>query len=456
MHAGANAEELRDEKYHLMTEQSVGSLILKMAVPAIISIMISALYNLADTWFISHIGEASTRAVAALGVIFSYQMIINAIGFFFGHGSGNFISRALGRKDRSRASEMASTGAVSSFIAGVILAFFGLLFADPFLTLLGAGPEILPEAREYFRFIAMASPFMTTQLTLNNQLRLQGNARLGMIGIGSGAMLNIFLDALLIFGFDMGLTGASIATAISQITGCAILFAMTHAGDGLPPQLRLFRPTRANYREILAGGLPSLSRQILNAVAAVMLNRYALKYGADPLAALSIVSRLFHLILCVAIGIGQGFQPVCGFNYGAKKFDRVREAFFFGTKTNTLIMTLGCLILLVFAPEIIALFGSSPESTQIAARTIRYYALTLPFLGFVVMTEMFYQNTRQTVGASILAMMRQGVALIPSIFILDALFDLEGVLWAQPLANFIALCVATPFAFHLLNKLKRL
>ncbi|MBQ9395893.1 MAG: MATE family efflux transporter [Proteobacteria bacterium] len=455
LHTNESADRLRDIKYEKMTTQPVGPLILKMALPAMLSIMISAFYNLADTWFVSHVGEGATRAVAALGVIFSYQMMSNAIGFFFGHGSGNYISRALGRRERDKAAEMASTGAFSSFIFGTILAIIALAFTDPILLTLGASHEILPEAREYFFFIAFSTPFLTTQLSLNNQLRLQGNARLGMIGIASGAILNIVLDALFIFGFHWGISGASLATAISQVVGCCTLFAMTHVGDGLPPKLKNFRPTLANYREILAGGLPSLSRQALNAVAAVVLNRYAIQYGADPLAALSIVSKLFHLVVCVAIGIGQGFQPVCGFNFGARLFDRVREAFFFGVKASTIVMTVGFFLLYFGAAEIIDLFGSSREAAVIASRTVRYYAFSLPFLGFIIMTEMFYQNTRQTFGASLLAMMRQGIALIPAIVILDYFFSLEGVLWSQPLANFLSLFVAIPFAISLLRKIQR-
>ena len=437
-----------------MTTRPIGPLIAQMALPAILSIMTSALYNLADTWFVSQVGEGATRAVAALGVIFSYQTICNAIGFFFGHGSGNFISRALGRKDRTKAAEMAATGAASSFAAGVLIAVLGCLFSDQILTLFGASAEILPEARAYFQFIVLSTPFLTTQLTLNNQLRLQGNARLGMVGIMSGAILNIGLDALFIFGLGLGITGASLATAISQVTACLILFGMTFVGDGIAVRLKNIRPSLENYREIVAGGLPSLSRQALNAIAAVILNRYAIRYGADPLAALSITSRLFHLVLCLAIGAGQGFQPVCGFNYGAKQYDRVRQAFFFGVKLNTIILIAGFIALIAAAPQIIAQFGSSPQAAEIACRATRYYALTLPFLGFVVMTEMFYQNTRQTFGATLLAMMRQGLALMPAVILLDAAFGLEGVLWAQPAANFVALCFALPFAIHLLRKLK--
>ncbi len=454
MHEHRSSAELMDVKYTTMTTQPVGSLIVKMALPAIISVMISAIYNLVDTWFISQVGEASTRAVAAVGVVFSYQAIANAIGFYHGHGSGNYISRALGRKERQDAAEMAATGVISSFIVGCLLALTGFVLTDPLLLLLGASEEILPEARAYFEFIVLSTPFFTTQLTLNNQLRLQGNARFGMIGIASGAVLNVFLDAWFIFGLELGVMGASLATCISQVVGCATLYAMTHIGDGIPPKLSQFRPTWRNYREIAAGGLPSLSRQALNAVATIVLNRYAVAYSADALAGVSIVSRLIHLILCVAIGVGQGFQPVCGFNFGAKKFDRVRQAFFFGVKLNTVILCAGFVLINLFAAEIIAQFGSSAKAAEIALRGVHYYSLALPFLGFVVMTEMFYQNTRQTARATILAMMRQGIAMIPSVVLLDALFDLEGVLWAQTLANFIALCVAVPFAFQLLHKIQ--
>ncbi len=452
------AEALQDEKFRTMTQKPVGRLIAGLAVPSILSMMTTAVYNLCDSWFVSQVGDSivSTHAVAALGVIFSYQTLGNAVGFFFGHGSGNYISRALGRKERSKASEMAAAGVFSSFIAGLILGFVGFLASEPFLRLLGANSEILPEALQYFTYIALATPFLTTQLTLNNQLRLQGNARLGMIGIMSGAILNIALDAIFIFYLNMGIQGASLATAISQFIACSILLIMTHVGDGIPPKLSNFHPSIIVYKEIFAGGLPSLSRQGLNALATVVLNRYAVHYGADPLAALSIVSRLNHMVLCIAIGVGQGFQPVCGFNYGAKLYNRVKQAYYFGIKLNTIILSIGFVILCAFSSNIIALFGSSEAAAVIAVRTTRYYALCLPFLGFVVMTEMIHQNTRQTVRASLLAAMRQGIALIPAIIIMDAIWNLEGVLWAQSAANVVALCVSLPFSVQLMRKFNKL
>ena len=448
------AEELRADKHRLMTQGKMGPLIVRMAVPSVISILTAALYNLADTWFISHIEGDSTGAVAAVGLVFPFQAIAQTIGFFFGHGSGNFISRALGGRDQSRAAEMASTGAFSAFGLSALVALLCQVFPEEVLRLLGASGQIMTEARAYFRFVSLAMPFFTAQLVLNNQLRLQGSAHRGMVGMAGGGLLNIGLDALFIFGLGMGVTGASLATAISQFLGCAVLFAMTRVGDGIPPRLKNFRPTLANYREILAGGLPSLTRQGLNAAAAIFLNRCAADYGAEAVAGISIVNRVIHVIVSVTIGIGQGFQPVCGFNFGARLFPRVREAFTVAVRLGTAVLCAGCVLLNAFAAELVALFGSSAETARIAEAALRCYSTCLPFLAFVIMTEMIHQNTRQTLRASLLSSLRQGLALAPSAAILDAAFGLQGLIWAQPAANAIALAVAAPMALSLWSKLK--
>lgn len=449
-----SSEQLRDEKFRMMTQEPVPSLVAELAVPSVVSILIGSFYNLADTWFISHVGGDSTPAVAAAGVVFSFQAISQAIGFFFGHGSGNFISRALGRRERARAMEMASTGVFSAFFLSAAVAALCQMFPEGILRLLGADGRVMPQARDYFRFISLSMPFFTTQLVLNNQLRLQGNALRGMVGMAGGALLNIGLDALFVFGLEMGVGGASLATAISQFLACLVLFAMASVGDGIPPRLAQFRPTLHNYREILAGGLPSLTRQGLNAVAAIVLNRCAMSYGPDAMAGISIVGRMIHVVVSVAIGIGQGFQPVCGFNFGAGLFHRVRESFFFAVRLGTAILCAGLVFLNAFAPPIVGLFGSSPDAAAIAVTAIRWYSTSLPFLSFVIMTEMVHQNTRQTARAAVLSSLRQGTALLPSVIILDRLFGLPGLLWAQPTANLLALAVATPLALSLLRKLK--
>ena len=451
-----NPEQLRAEKHHRMTTAPIRSLILSMAVHTIISMTITSVYNFADTWFISHIGEGSTRAVAAVVVIFAYMAIIHATGFFFGHGSGNFISRALGRKDVDSASQMAATGVVSSFLFGIVIALIGILAPQPLLTLLGTSQEIYRETYDYFFFICLATPFMTTSLVFNNQLRLQGNAHRGMVGIAIGALLNIALDPIFIFSLNMGVSGASLATAISQTIGFFVLLAMTHRGDSIVPRLKNFRPTLRNYREILAGGLPSLARQSLNAIAAIVMNRYALDYGAQALAGVSIVGRIMSLLFCIVVGIGQGFQPVCGFNYGARRFDRVEKAYFETIKINTAVVLVFFIVLNAFATQFVGLFGSSAETADIAVRALRFQTSSVPFLGFIVATEMMLQNTRQTIKASVLAVMRRGLGYAPCIIVLSALLGLDGILWSKPAADFIALFFAVPFCILMVRQFRQM
>ena len=338
----SETNELLEEKYRRMTTAPIRPLVLRMAVPTIISMMVSVFYNLADTWFISHIPNNSTQAVAAVGVIFSYMAIIHATGFFFGHGSGNYISRALGRKEVDNAARMASTGAVTAFILGLVIMIIGQVFPRQLLYFIGASDEVMTECLDYFKYISLATPFMATSLVFNNQLRLQGNARRGMVGISTGAILNVVLDPIFIFTLNLGVMGASLATAISQTIGFIVLFIMTRQGDSIAPKIRNFSPSFHNYKEILAGGLPSLARQALNAIAAIVMNRYALVYGAQVLAGVSIVYRVTGIVFCFIIGIGQGFQPVCGYNYGAQRFDRVKQAYFETIKMNTIV----CIIFL--------------------------------------------------------------------------------------------------------------
>ena len=447
----SDQKDLLEQKHHRMTTAPVRSLVLKMAVPTIISMMISAVYNLTDTWFISHIPNRATHAIAAVGVIFSYMAIVQATGFFFGHGSGNYISRALGRKDIQNASRMASTGVITSFILGTIIMIAGLLFPVPLLKFIGASDEVMTECIQYFKYISLATPFMTTSLVFNNQLRLQGNARRGMIGIAVGGILNIVLDPLCIFTFEMGVSGASLATAISQTVGFFILLTMTHRGDSIAPKWRYFSPSIKNYREILAGGLPSLARQSLNAIAAIVMNRYALDYGAHALAGVSIVARIMSIVFCIIVGIGQGFQPVCGYNYGAQQYDRVKQAYYETIRMNTIVCIIFFFILNTFAAEIVALFGASQDATEIAGHALHYQTVSLPILGFVVTTEMLLQNTRQTIKASVLAMMRRGLAYAPCIIVLNFLFELDGILWSKTAADYISLCFAIPFCIVLMR-----
>ena len=449
-------ERKLNEKYVLMTQAPVKRLILKMSVPTIISMLVTSIYNMADSFFVGHL---STEAVAGVGVAFAYMAFINACGFFFGHGSGNFISRALGARHVENAGRMAATGFFSPLIFGAVAGMLCLIFITPLSRALGATDTILPFANDYLRYILIATPFMMSSLTLNNQLRLQGNARFGMIGIASGAVLNIILDPIFIFALDMGVTGASLATAISQFFGWCLLLWGTSREGNVHIRFRNFTPTGAYYKEIAKGGLPSLTRQALSVVATICLNRMAVHYAtptneASVVAAFSIVTRIMMMCYSVVLGFGQGFQPVCGFNYGAQRFGRVRESYLFCVSLSfVILLVLGALGYL-FAPQVISLFRSEdPELIRVGASAMRWQCIAFPLLGLCTMTNMLFQNIGYTWQATLLAMCRQGLCFLPAVFIAPWLWGLTGLEAAQAIADLFSFLIALPFAVGIAKEL---
>ena len=441
----------RDERYVLMTESPVRQLVMKMAVPTIISMMVTALYNIIDAFFVGHI---STEATAGVGVSFAYMTFINAIGFFFGHGSGNFISTALGAKKYKEAEKMAATGFISSMTIGVIAGVVGLCLLSPLSRMMGATPDIVPYSNDYLIFILIGTPFMMSSLTLNNQLRLQGNARYAMVGIATGAVLNIFLDAYFIYGLGMGVMGASLATCISQMVGWVVLFLGTERSGNVHIRFRNFTPTLRSYIDIFNGGLPSLCRHVFVCISTIMLNRYAAFYAvpgteASAIAAFAIVSRIMMFAFSLILGIGQGFQPVCGFNYGAGLHERVRKSFIFTTELATVVLTMISITFAIFAPDLIKVFRSEDaELIKIGAEALRWQCLSFPLVGVSMVTNMMYQTTRKTLIATVLSMGRQGIFFIPTIMILPLFIGLQGVEMTQAVADALTFLLALPFAIR--------
>ena len=324
-----------DNKFIQMTESPVKPLVMKMALPTVFSMLVTAFYNMADTYFVGSVGTSATGAV---GVVFSVMAIIQAVGFFFGHGSGNYISRKLGAQKINEAKSMATTGFISAILAGIVLAVVGLIFRVPLARFLGSTPTILPYAVSYMTYILIGTPFIMGSFVLNNQLRFQGNAFYGMLGMTSGAIINVVLDPLFILVMDMGVGGGGLATMISQMTSFCILLVMCRTKSAVPITLKNFKPSLALYKEVVRGGFPSLCRQGLGSLAVICLNHKAGIYGDQAIAAMSVVNRISMFAMSAVIGIGQGFQPVCGYNYGARKYKRVKEAFWFTTLVSTAIL----------------------------------------------------------------------------------------------------------------------
>ena len=363
------------DNYTYLTQAPVHRVIITMAIPTIISMLVTGLYNIADTFFV---GKIDTQATAAVGVVFSLMFFVQAMGFFFGHGSGNYISRELGARRHENAIKMASTGFFSSFLVGVIVLILGEIFLTPLSLMLGSTPTILPYTEEYMQVILLGAPFLTSSLTLNNQMRLQGNAKFAMFGIVTGAMLNVILDPLLIFTCGMGVSGAAWATVIGQAVSFVILFLMTRRGENIAIHFRNFSPSLQRYKEIFYGGSPSMMRQGLACIATMSLNLAAGAYGDSAIAAMSIVGRIAMLSFAVVIGLGQGFQPVCGFCYGAGLYDRLKEAYRFTVIIGTSFLIVICIIGWIISGSLIGVFRDDTKVIAIGVVALRWQLCTFP------------------------------------------------------------------------------
>lgn len=447
-----------EDKYVEMTQRPVKLLVCKLAIPTIIAMVTTALYNIVDAAFV---GRLSTEGTAGIGISFGYMTFIQALGFFFGHGSGNYISRALGAKDASSASVVASVGFFTPFILGLLAAIICLPNLSGLSRLLGAPAEVVPYANDYLCFIVAATPFMMSALTLNNQLRLQGNASFGMIGIVSGAILNIALDPLFIFFFGLGVKGASLATAVSQLFAWSLLLFGTFRPESVHITFGDFKPSLKVYYEIFRGGLPSLFRQLFNCAAAVSLNYCAALYAApgqeaSAVAAFAVVTRIMMFAFSVVLGFCQGFQPVCGFNYGAKLYGRVRESYLFAFSVSLAFLSVISAIGYIFAPQIVALFrAEDPVLIEIGAVTLRWQCVAFPLVSLCTSTNMLFQNIRMTGPATLLSIGRNGLFFLPAILILPLFYGLLGVQMAQAVADVFTFMLSLPYAIWISRKLSR-
>lgn len=447
-----------DEKYNEMTQRPVKMLVCKMAVPTIIAMVTTALYNVVDAAFI---GRLSTGGTAGIGISFAYMTFIQALGFYFGHGSGNHISRALGAKNIASASVVATVGFITPFLLGTLAALVCLPNLSCLSRLLGAPESVVSYANDYLRYIVVATPFMMSALTLNNQLRLQGNAHFGMVGIVSGAILNIGLDPLFIFTFDMGVSGASLATAISQFFAWTLLLCGTFRPESVHIRLRDFKPSWKVYYEIFRGGLPSLFRQVFNCAAAVSLNYCAVLYAApgqedSAVAAFAVVTRIMMFAFSVVLGFSQGFQPVCGYNYGAGKYDRVRESWLFASSVGTAFLLVISAVGFIFAPQIVALFrAEDPALIEIGSVTLRWQCAAFPLVALFTTTGMLFQNIRMTGPATLLSVCRNGLFFLPALLLLPLWLGLTGVQMAQAVADLLTFLLCIPYAIWINRKLKK-
>ncbi len=446
----------KQNRREYLTETPVPKLILSLSVPTIISMMVTAIYNTADTFFVARVSSdpaVNTAATASVGLVFTVMAIIQAFGFFFGHGSGNYISRMLGAENHKEANEMASTSFAMALIVGVIFAILGNIMVEPIADFLGATPTTLQFTKDYMRIILIGAPFMMAQFVINNQLRFQGAAMYSMIGLMCGAVMNIILDPLLILGFHMQVRGAAIATIMGQLTSFIVLLIGTTRGENIKMSLKNVHINWHYTKEIINGGSPSLFRQGLAAISTLLLNRVAGSIGSDAaIAGMSVAGRLMLMMGSALIGFGQGYQPVCSFNYGAGLYKRVREGFIFCVKVSTVFLTIIGIVFFVLAPQIISLFSKDPKAIEVGVAALRFMCMTQPISGAIVMSNMMLQSIGKGFKASVTASARNGYCFIPLILILPQFLGIRGVEMAQACADVLTLCVAIPMAMTELRK----
>ena len=441
--------DAQEEKYIKMTTPPVEKLICRLAVPCIVSMLVTAFYNMADTYFVGML--KSNAATGAVGVVFSVMAVIQAVGFFFGQGSGNYISRELGKKHYDEASQMASTGFFSALATGLMICILGQIFLKPLALFLGSTETILPYTEAYLQVILLGAPWMCASFVLNNQLRFQGSASYAMVGIVTGALVNIALDPILIFGCKLGVAGAGWATILSQLLSFCLLLLGTRKGGNIRLKLRNFRFSGHYYLWIFKGGIPSLARQSLASVATICLNNAAMAYGDAAIAAMGVVQRITMFGASAMLGFGQGFQPVCGFNYGAGLYSRVRRGFWFCIKVSTIALVVIAALGYVFAPNLIRLFRDDAQVAAYGAAALRYQCLTFCLHGWVVMSNMMQQSMGKTIPATFLSIARQGLFFIPLVWVLNAWLGFTGIQLTQPVADAITFLCAVPIQLHVLR-----
>lgn len=436
-----------------MLSDPVEKIIPKLAVPTIISMLITSIYNMADTFFVSQIG---TSASGAVGVVFSAMAMIQAISFTIGVGAGNNISRILGSGRHEEAKRYAATAWFTGFGIGCLILVLGFFNMHRIVMLLGSTKTIAPYAQDYAACIFLAAPFMMCSFIMNNLLRFQGLAVYAMCGIAAGGILNMILDPILIFGMGLETKGAGLATGFSQfVSFCILLFMCNTRKEAITIRMRDFRPSVRLYARILYTGVPSLARQGVTSVATVILNTVAGPFGDAAIAALSIVSRFTMFINSVIIGFGQGFQPVCGFNYGAGKYERVNRAFWFCVKVSTLLLLVLCGVAMLFSGNIIAVFRKDDAKViEIGTVALRLQLCTMPLWGYYAMSNMLSQSIGYGVRASLISCARQGLFLIPLLFVLPRFFELKGLQLAQPVADVLAFILAFVLVSNILRELK--
>ena len=442
------------EQRQRMLETPVYRLVPSLALPSTIGMLITSIYNMADTFFVSRLGTSATGAV---GVVYSLMAVIQAVGFMLGMGSHSLVARHLGAKEQEKANATASVGFFAALAFGLMLTVAGSLFRTELVDLLGASDTMLEDARQYATYILYSAPLMCACFQMNNVLRAEGNAALGTCAMTAGGILNMILDPVFIFLLDFGVAGAALATALSQsVSFCILLFMYWSGRSSIRLNIRYLKGNLSLLRNIITTGLPSLCRQGLTSLASVCLNRSVRPYGDAALAAISIVSRIIQFLGRLAIGFGQGSQPVVGYSFGAKRYSRVYETVRFSVVSITGVMALLATMVFLWAPELISLFQKDAQVIAIGTLGLRLNCLTAPLCGLYNTVTMSMQVLGKSRPSTFLSSCRQGLFYLPLLALFSGLFGLTGIQAAQPAADVLMFLLALVYFIRLRKELMTL
>jgi len=449
----AKTAQSQEQRKNLMLNEPIHRVIPKMAIPTIVAFLINSIYSLADTYFVSSLG---TNATAAVSVNASLDQLIMMCGSMLAMGANSYIARLLGQGDDKKASRVLSTSFFGAFFIGAALLMFGTIFMTPMVRLLGATPTCEAYSIDYATYVLMAAPFMASNFVMNQCLRSEGSATLSMVGMGFGGILNIVLDPIFIFYFNMGVAGASLATAISKVVSFTILiFPYLTRRSLLHLSIRNFKPSKDIIVKVVSVGSSSMFRSGLAVVAAIMLNSLAGNISDSVLAGIGVSTKIMMFPFSIILGFGNGFQPVAGFNWGAKRFDRVQESYRFSAKVALIGSTAMALLIAVFCNQLIVLFaGQDAEMQKIGAFCIFTQCIALPIHAWVAIVNMLCVGLGNARGALLLSTARQGTCFIPILFPLAWIFGAYGVASVQALADVLTLALAAPLAVSMTKKIK--
>lgn len=448
---GIRDEQKREERFLRITTGSIYPLLVKMAIPSMIGMIVATVYNVTDTFWVGKLND--TTLTASVGVVFTFVSIIQAIGFWFGYGSGNYVSRMLGKKEVEKAEEMASTGVLLGILVGMLMLAAGLFTLRPMATLMGAGSsEKLMEATvRYLRITVCSVPFMLVSNVLYNELRLAGAGGASMIGLLVGMLLNVILDPILILTAGLGIEGAALASLCGQVAGVAVLYVETKRGGNVRIMLGKAKLDPRHVKEILAGGAPNFCRQGISSISSIVLNHVAGAFGVTAIAAVTIATRILYIAYALVIGFGQGFQPFCAMNYGAGKMARIKKAFGLTLLTVTCFLIASAILLLHFRVELVSAFTAKEEVAGLAVLMLEKWCLILPFMGYYVLIGMLLQNIGRFGLATCVTTLENGFCFIPALLFCCHFGGVMGLLWCKPVASLaslvISLCIGT-FAWN--------